>query len=110
MDDAAAGQLIAAVTLEMRGGVYVLGDIAVKKEMRRKGYGAVLLQTVCREARQMGVRTLWVCAKEPDYFLHHGWQETDWDSALDIAVYCPVCAKYGVVCHPKKMKKTLDEM
>ena len=94
----------------MRGGVYVLGDIAVKKEMRRKGYSAVLLQTVCREARQMGVRTLWVCAKEPDYFLHHGWQETDWDSAPDIAVYCPVCEKHGVVCHPKKMKKNLDEM
>ena len=110
LDDAATGQLIAAVTLEMRGGVYVLGDIAVKKEMRRKGYGAIMLQTVCREARQMGVRTLWVCAKEPDYYLHHGWQETDWDSAPDIAVYCPVCEKHGVVCHPKKMKKTLDEM
>ena len=110
LDDAATGQPIAAVTLEMRGGVYALGDIAVKKEMRRKGYGAVLLQTVYREARRMGIHTLWACAKEPDYYLRHGWQEADWDSAPDIAVYCPACTKHGVVCHPKKMKKALDEM
>ena len=110
LEDTQTGELLAAVTLEMRGGVYTLGDIAVQKAMRGKGFGAVLQQTVFQQARRMGIHTLWACAKEPEYYLRHGWQEADWDSSPDIAVYCSGCAKQGVACHPKKMQKSLDEV
>lgn len=109
LEDTLTGDLLASVTLEKRGGVYTLGDIAVKKELRGKGYGVVLQQTVFREARRMGIHTIWACAKEPDYYLRHGWQEADWDASPDIAVYCATCAKKGVTCRPKKMKISLDE-
>ena len=105
LEDTLTGELLASVTLEKRGGVYALGDIAVKKEHRGKGYGAVLQQTVFREAQRMGIHTLWACAKEPDYYLRCGWQEADWDSSPDIAVYCPNCEKWSIECHPKKLLK-----
>ena len=109
MEDAQTGLLMAAVTLEERGGVYALGDIAVNGDTRGHGYGAVMQQLVFRQARNMGIRTLWACAKEPKYYLHHGWQIVDWDDAPDIAVYCSTCAKRGKECIPQKMRYTLDD-
>lgn len=108
MDDAQTGELMAAATLEMRDGVYSLGDIAVRRDLRHKGYGMIMQHVVFREAQSRGIRELWACAKEPAYYLHSGWQKMNWDESPRIAVYCDSCGKRGRDCRPEIMRFTLS--
>lgn len=108
MDDKKTGALMAAATLEMRDGVYSLGDIAVRGDLHCTGYGRVMQNVVFAEARKRGIKELWACAKEPDYYMHCGWQKMDWDAAPNIAVYCSSCGKRGTLCFPEIMKYTLE--
>ncbi|MBO4342644.1 MAG: GNAT family N-acetyltransferase [Clostridia bacterium] len=107
MDSRETGELMAASTLEIRGGVYCLGDIAVRNDLHRKGYGRIMQKTVFEEAAKRNIKELWACAKEPEYYRRCGWEKTDWDSSPDIAVYCSICEKRGTVCRPEIMKYTL---
>lgn len=107
MDDPETGELMAASTFEIRDGVYTLGDIAVRNDLHCKGYGRVMQKVVFDEARKRGVKELWACAKEPDYYLHSGWEKMVWDEAPNIAVYCTSCGKRGTACHPEIMRYTL---
>ena len=107
MDDPETGALMAASTLEMRDGVYSLGDIAVRADLHHPGYGRVMQQVIFDEAKKRGIKELWACAKEPAYYLHCGWEKMDWDTAPNIAVYCTTCGKRGTLCHPEIMRYTL---
>ena len=107
MDDAVTGSLMAASTLEVRDGVYSLGDIAVRADLQRKGYGRIMQNVVFDEARRRGITELWACAKEPAYYMQCGWEKMPWDESPDIAVYCTSCGKRGTLCHPEIMKYTL---
>ena len=107
MDDPETGALMAASTLEMRDGVYSLGDIAVRADLHHTGYGRVMQQVIFDEAKKRGIKELWACAKEPAYYLHCGWEKMDWDTAPNIAVYCTTCGKRGTLCHPEIMRYTL---
>ena len=107
MDDPQTGALMAAATLEMRAGVYSLGDIAVRSDLHRTGYGRVMQNVVFAEAKKRGITELWACAKEPAYYEHCGWQRTDWDTAPKIAVYCASCGKRGTLCFPEIMRYSL---
>ncbi|MBO4894721.1 MAG: GNAT family N-acetyltransferase [Clostridia bacterium] len=108
MDDPVTGELMAASTLEKRDGVYSLGDIAVRNDLHRKGYGKVMQRVVFDEAKSRGIKELWACAKEPAYYLHSGWEKMVWDESPNIAVYCTSCGKRGTTCHPEIMRYTLD--
>lgn len=107
LDDASTGRLLAAVTLEIRGGVYSLGDIAVHESAQSKGYGRILQSIVFDKAKKLGATEIWACAKEPDYYIHCGWQQMKWEDSPNIAVYCSTCQKRGASCHPEIMKYTL---
>ena len=107
MDDSETGELMAASTLEIRDGVYSLGDIAVRSDLHRKGYGKLMQNMVFEEARARGISELWACAKEPEYYIRCGWEAMDWETSPQIAVYCGSCAKRGTLCHPKIMKYKL---
>ena len=108
MDDPVTGELMAASTLEKRDGVYSLGDIAVRYDLHRMGYGKVMQRVVFTEAKSRGIKELWACAKEPAYYLHSGWEKMVWDESPNIAVYCTSCGKRGTTCHPEIMRYTLD--
>lgn len=108
MDDPQTGELMAASTFEVRDGVYTLGDIAVRQDLHRKGYGKVMQKLVFDEAKKNGVKEIWACAKEPDYYMRCGWQKMVWEESPNIAVYCSTCGKRGTLCHPEIMKYTLD--
>lgn len=108
MDDIETGKLIAAVTLEIRDGVYSLGDIAVRNDVQSKGYGKIMQSVVFNEAKKLGVKEIWACAKEPDYYIHCGWKKMPWDNSPSIAVYCSTCNKRGNTCHPMIMKYTFE--
>ncbi len=107
MDEPGTGRLMAAATLEVRDGVYSLGDIAVREDLHRRGYGRAMQQTVFAEARRRGIDEIWACAKEPEYYKRCGWQQMNWDESPDIAVYCTSCGKRGTLCHPEIMKYKL---
>lgn len=108
MDDALSGKLLAAVTLEIRDGVYSLGDIAVRNDVRAKGCGRIMQSVVFDEAKKLGIKEIWACAKEPEYYIHCGWERMEWEESPNIAVYCSACSKRGTVCHPKIMKYTFE--
>ncbi len=86
--DDEAGNLLAAATLEIRDGVYTLGDLGVREDLRRTGYGRRLQQLVFEEARRHGVKKLWCSGKVPKYYEKIGWQLADWDSSPRIARNC----------------------
>lgn len=109
MEDPETGALMAASTFEVRDGVYTLGDIAVRADLHKKGYGKVMQRVVFDEARARGIKEIWACAKEPAYYLHSGWQRMEWDQSPNIAVYCTACGKRGNQCHPEIMRYTLDD-
>ena len=106
MDNARTGELMAAVTLEIRDGAYSLGDIAVRDTVQSKGYGRIMQSIVFDEAKTLGVKEIWACAKEPEYYIHCGWERMDWEDSPNIAVYCSTCDKRGTTCHPQLMKYT----
>ena len=107
MDDAHSGELIAAVTLEKRDGVYTLGDIAVRNDLHRMGYGKAMMRIVLDEAEKRGIKELWACAKEPEFYLHNGWEKISWEASPEIAIFCTDCEKRNVTCHPEIMKYEL---
>ena len=109
MDDPETGELMAASTLEIRDGVYSLGDIAVRADLHRRGYGTVMQNVVFDEAKKHGIKELWACAKEPAYYLRSGWEKMVWDESPNIAVYCTSCGKRGTLCHPEIMRYTLKD-
>ena len=108
MDDPETGALMAASTLEVRDGVYTLGDIAVRGDLHCKGYGKIMQGVVFAEAKKRGIKELWACAKEPAYYIHSGWKRMVWDESPKIAVYCASCGKRGTSCHPEIMKYSLE--
>ncbi|MBQ7596311.1 MAG: hypothetical protein IJU45_06575 [Clostridia bacterium] len=107
MENAETGELMAAVTLEKRDGVFSLGDIAVNSSYRQHHYGNIMQNVVFDEARKMNVSEIWACARLPEYYLHCGWEAMDWDASPNIAVYCTSCGKRGTECHPEIMRYTL---
>lgn len=109
MEDSETGDLLAAVTLQIRDGVYTLGDLAVKAGHRSEGYGWQMQQTLFAEAARMGLKELWSCAKVPDYYLRFGWQRMDWDTSPKIDINCHTCSRLGTTCHPSVIRKVIEE-
>ncbi len=104
MDDSETGELMAAVTLEIRDNVYTLGDIAVRADLQRKGYGRIMQDVVFVQAKKLKVSEVWACAKEPEFYKKLGWKVIDWEDAPDIAIHCAECGKRGFTCFPQIMK------
>lgn len=107
MDDAVTGLLMAAATLQIRDGVYVLGQLAVTKENQKRGYGEILQNIVFSEAKKMGIAELWGNAKFPEYYYRFGWEKMDWDTSPKISTRCDDCESRGKTCFSEKLRKKL---
>lgn len=94
------GNLLASATLEIRDGVYTLGDLCVREDHRRSGYGRRLQQIVFDEARRLGVKKLWCSGKVPKYYAKIGWRLENWDSSPRIARNCAGCCRRNKTCFP----------
>ena len=108
LEDRETGELLAAVTMEIRDGVYVLGSLGVRPDQQRTGYGKIMQNVVFDEARKMGLSELWGSAKVPDYYYPIGWKRMDWDSSPRIAVHCHDCSHRGKTCFPEILKIELS--
>lgn len=107
MEDAESGELIAAVTLQIRDHVYVLGTLAVRADRRNEGLGKAMQAVVFEEARKMGIKEIWGSAKVPAYYCHLGWKRMDWDSSPKVGASCQTCVRRGRECFPAIIKMTL---
>ena len=108
MEDAATGELIAAVTLQIRDSVYTLGDLAVRQDHRNKGYGKIMQNVVFDEARKMGIKELWGSTKVPDYYYRLGWERMDRDTSPQVAAAsCHTCSRRGKQCFPQVIRMIL---
>ena len=101
------GELAGTIIFQNRNGTPCLGGLAVGLKYRNDGCGSVLQNLLFSEAKKLGYREIWTCAKLPGYYERFGWIAEDWDSSPNIAIWCPKCAKFNVSCHPKKMRKVL---
>lgn len=107
MRDTKTGELIAAVTLQIRDHVYVLGTLAVRQDRRNEGLGRAMQAAVFEEARKMGIQELWGSAKVPDYYCRLGWERMDWDASPKVGACCQSCGRRGRECFPAIIKITL---
>lgn len=107
LDDAESGELIAAATLQIRDGVYTLGDIAVREEHRSRGFGKQMQRVVFDEARRLGVTELWASAKVPDYYYRLGWEKMNWDTSPKVGVNCHTCNRREKSCFPAIIRMQL---
>jgi N-acetylglutamate synthase-like GNAT family acetyltransferase len=100
--------LIGIVALHHRGGLDLIGWLAVDEGHRGRGVGARLLAELEVEARRRRVRTLWATARAPGFFLAHGYgAREDGAEALTLLADCPACAQYGTTCTPRAVSKAL---
>ena len=104
--DSETGNLIAAAVLEMREGLFVLGDLAVNEQQRGLHLGKKLLQLVEDDAKAKGATEIWACAKVPEYYKQYEWFEIDRDKSPTISK-CNVCKQFNVSCFPSIIKKYL---
>ena len=105
-EDEESKEVLAAATLQKRKGCYVLGDLAVKEELRKTGLGKTLLKIAEEEAKSLGAEEMWLVGKVPEFYKQYGWAEVDRAIAPDIS-RCQSCDDFGVTCFPSIMKKYL---
>ena len=107
LEEKSSGELAGTIILQNRNGTPCLGGLAVKPKYRNDGCGSYLQNTLFIEAKKLGFRELWTCAKIPEYYYRFGWEPMDWETSPNIAIWCPKCDKFQTSCHPKKLRKVL---
>lgn len=103
----ADGKLLAAMTIEKKKGLFVLGNLAVDEEMRGKGLGTELLELAERQVRELDAKEFWLVGKVPGFYKQYGWEEVDREAAPEISG-CLRCQQFGTTCFPSVMKKNFN--
>jgi len=104
----ADGRLGAAGRLETNYDHPMVEEIAVRKDLRRKGLGKKIVDAILNQARAEGIETIWVMARAPELFMSIGFEPTDDEDLLPkLKEECRVCRDHITVCNPILMKKKL---
>jgi len=101
--DEKSGALIAAAALKMRGGVFVVADIAVDARYRGLGLGIRLMRLMEEEVACRGGEEAWLAAKVPRFYEKLGWEAVARKDAPDVSD-CLHCPQFGNGCEPRIMK------
>lgn len=96
------GMLIGAVSVVFEVGVFVVLDLAVNKEHRRKDIGSVLLKKAINKIREVSSESIYLVAKVPEFFKTHGFNEIDPKTAPEFS-NCQKCDQFNVTCFPTMM-------
>jgi len=105
--EAESGRRVGGMALEKRAGEFVLGDMAVEKEYRRKKLGAQMLEKVIEEVKSLGGKRIMLTAKVPGFYIAKGFISIDRENAPAISK-CMSCEQYNVDCFPKVMYFDID--
>lgn len=96
------GSLLGGISIEYKGGEYVIGDIAVRADLRGQDIGTLMLKTAMEKIRSLGGRRIYLVAKAPKFFEKFGFTYLTTDQAPEI-FNCKSCDQLGVSCHPEFM-------
>lgn len=96
------GHLVGGVSIEYKGGEFVIGDIAVKENLRGQDIGTLLIDTAMRRIKAVGGERIYLVAKAPKFFEKFGFTYLTPEEAPDI-FNCKTCDQLGVSCHPEFM-------
>lgn len=102
------GQLAGGVSIEKKGGFFVIGDIAVEETMRGENVGGLLLATAMEKIYDLEGDEIYLVAKAPKFFEKYGFTYLDAEAAPDI-FNCKTCDQRGVKCYPEFMKFEFEE-
>ena len=65
-------------------GIGELRSLAVADAAQGRGMGEMLVRAVVRDARDAGIRELYVLTANPGYFALHGFEEIAWDDVPEV--------------------------
>ena len=102
------GQLAGGVSIEEKGGHFVIGDIAVEEAMRGENIGSLLLATAMEKIYDLEGEEIYLVAKAPKFFEKYGFTYLDAEEVPDI-FNCKSCDQRGVKCYPEFMKFEFEE-
>ena len=100
------GVILAAATLSLRQGIYVLDYIAVSKSVRGKGIGRSAFLIVKQRACVLGADKIYLTARSPKFFESMGFKNGSPD-CIDMNEGCKGCQQYGTTCVSVPMVLTL---
>lgn len=102
------GSIAGGVSIEERGGCYVIGDIAVREDLRDEDIGSVLLARAMEKIYELGGEEIYLVAKAPKFFEKFGFTYLKPEEAPEI-FSCKTCEQMGSKCNPEFMKFEFDE-
>lgn len=104
------GKMVAAARLEFTFDHPFVEEVAVREDLRGRGFGNKVVGAVLEEARKRGIRMIWVMARAPDFFRNMGFAEAPEKELLEkLIAQCQDCRDYRRACNPILLKKTLIE-
>ncbi|HPD19244.1 MAG TPA: GNAT family N-acetyltransferase, partial [Candidatus Goldiibacteriota bacterium] len=94
---------------------YDLGEIRsfiIEKSYRGMGYGSKLLTYAINEAGKIGIKSVFVLTKIPDFFVKYGFRKIQkknlpqkiWKDCLNCPKF-PDCDEHALIYHFKKRKR-----
>ena len=98
-----AGNLIGGFVLAKRQGEYICDGIAVDGSRRGENLGTELLNKGIEETKSLGGRSMYLVAREPEFFRKNGFVTIPREEAPNF-FECLTCPQYGKTCHPEVMK------
>ena len=79
------GEVVGIAALRDYGdGIGELRSLAVADAAQGRGMGEMLVRAVVRDARDAGIRELYVLTANPGYFALHGFEEIAWDDVPEV--------------------------
>ena len=79
------GEVVGIAALRDYGdGIGELRSLAVADAAQGRGMGEMLVRAVVRDARDTGIRELYVLTANPGYFALHGFEEIAWDDVPEV--------------------------
>ncbi|NMC70904.1 MAG: GNAT family N-acetyltransferase [Myxococcales bacterium] len=99
---------VGGVMLERLDDRMLVGWLWVDRELRRRGLGGRLVETVVAEARRRGAAALWAVARVPAVFLRHGFEPVAEGPERDrLLGTCLACPQRGATCRPMPVVRRL---
>ena len=104
-----SGSWIGIAGVELYGESGLLRSVAVDKQSRGRGHGRILVNTILGNARDKGIRTIYLLTEDADnYFEHLGFQIVDRKDVDDVVKtsleFTEACPKSALV-----MRRAIDQ-
>ena len=106
--DTGAARLVGGCVLAMREGRYICDGIATDPSVRGLRVGEHMLKTMLDEVKKLGGDALYLVARAPGFFTKYGFTSIMRDEAPTF-FECFSCPQYGKTCHPKVMRKDIEQ-